>query len=344
MYLKESKKAVSAKKTRLIGLVLIIVILFLADLFLSLESALGWGWIFNLNKLALKIFLALILPHVLAVILVGFSLGITGAVLQIFLQNALADPGLLGVSAGGTVFGFCGNFLFKFLDHGVTILTNALFSLIGVFAVMFFLVRTSLGVRMNRLGVAGIILLGLGLNTCFSALMSLLIVFLNQENLSQLMLWSLGDFQVPSYALLLLALLLVGLGFFILLLDINNLDKLNFGFRAAFSMGVNLIKLKKSILFSLSLMMAGAVILAGPIGFVGLLAPHFARFFVGSRVKILLGVSGFSGVIWLLLADLISGSVMQGRIPVGVVCALLGGPLFILFLLEQGSLKSVRAD
>jgi len=325
-------------------------ILFFLDLLLSLSFSLGFNFDLKkiilefLNPLVLKIFWVLILPHVLSVILVGLSLGVSGAVLQIFLQNALADPGLIGVSAGGSLFGFFGSLLFKFFYQSLSIFAYAFFSLMGVFAVMFFLLKLSMNLRINKLGVAGIILLGLGLNTCFSAVMSLLVVFLNQENLSALMIWGLGDFQTPSYWILLMAVgfMIVGLSF--LILNINNLDKLNFGSRAAFSMGVDLRKLKKSILVAVSLMMGGAVILAGPIGFVGLLSPHFARFFVGAKVKILLITSGFFGVIWLLLADLISGSLMAGRIPVGVICALLGGPVFILFLLRLGNVKSARAD
>ncbi len=325
--------------------------LFFLDLLLSFAVSFSINFDFKriilspmLSPLALKIFWLLVFPHVLSVILVGLSLGVSGAVLQIFLQNSLADPGLIGVSAGGSLFGFLGSFLFKFFDQSLNMIFYAFFSLMGVLAVMFFLLKLSMNFRVNKLGVAGIVLLGLGLNTCFSAIMSLFVVFLNQENLRALMIWGLGDFQTPSYWILLVSFVFMIFGLIFLIFNINNLDRLNFGNRAAFSMGVDLKKLKKSILISVSLLMAGAVVLAGPIGFVGLLSPHFARFFVGSRVKILLIVSGFFGAIWLLMADLLAQVLMQGRIPVGVICALLGGPVFILFLLRLGNFKSARAD
>jgi len=346
LYCKKSKKMI------FISLLVLILFLFFLDLFLTLIFSFSF---FNINNkffniiflnshifLIYKIFFKLILPHVLSIILVGLALGVAGAVLQIFLENPLADPGLLGISTGGSLAGFFGAWIFKYYSLEFGVFSYAVSALLGVFSLMLVLIKFSIGgvgERIRKTGLAGIILLGLGLNTCFSALMSLFMVFLNQENLNQLMIWSLGDFQAPDFGMVILATLLIFFGLIILFLNTQNLDKLNFGARAAFSMGVDLIKLKQKIIIALSLILAGSVILAGPIGFVGLLCPHFARFFLGTRSKILIMASGFFGVIWLLLADLISTSFLQSRVPVGAVSALIGGPIFILFLLKLGRLN-----
>ncbi len=273
------------------------------------------------------------LPHVLAVVLVGSALGLSGGVLQSYLRNPLADPALIGLSSGGSLSTACFLMLARLENWVVSLWGYVISALLGVFLVLFFLLR--LAVFLDRLGIAGIILIGIGVNACLGAVLSCAMVFLDQSNLNQVLIWGLGSFQLPSYFLLVLS-----LGFWIVgsvgvYLILDDLDKLNFGERAAFSMGVNLQKLKIKVLISVSCLMGVAVMLAGPMAFVGLLAPHFARYWTGPRARFLLLGSAICGAVWLLLADLLASFWIEGQLPVGIVCALLGGPFFIGLLIKM---------
>lgn len=273
------------------------------------------------------------LPHVLSVLIVGAVLGLSGCVLQLYLRNPLADPALIGLSSGGSLSTACFLMLAKFLSWEVSLWRYTASALLGVLIVLIFLLK--LANQLDRLGVAGLILLGIGVNACLGAVLSFAMVFLDQWHLSQILIWNLGAFQVPNDRMVLSGLVLFLMGFLGILGHMDDLDKLNFGERAAFSMGVDLKKLKTKVLLAVSCWVGAAVILAGPMAFLGLLAPHFARFWFGSLARFLLLGSACCGAIWLLVADLLSSFWVDGQMPVGVLCALMGGPFFIYLLIRM---------
>ena len=123
------------------------------------------------------------LPHVLAVILVGSALGLSGGVLQNYLRNPLADPALIGLSSGGSLSTAGFLILARLESWVISLWSYALSALLGVFLVLFFLLRLS--VFLDRLGIAGIILIGIGVNACLGAVLSCAMVFLDQSHSNQ---------------------------------------------------------------------------------------------------------------------------------------------------------------
>lgn len=312
------------RKTALILMLLGVLILAILDMgtVLSFDQTLWKEIIFHLR-----------LPHILAVILVGAGLGLSGAVLQSYLRNPLADPALIGVSSGGSLSTMIFLVMAKTWGWTVSLWGYTGAALLGVFLVLLCLLK--LVALIDRLGVAGIILIGIGVNACLGAILGCAMVFLDQAHLDQILMWGLGSFQLPSYGLLSMAFLLILLGLSGLYFIRSDLDKLNFGERSAFSMGVNLQRLRTYVLVAVSLLMAVSVILVGSIAFVGLLAPHFSRHWTGPNSKSLWIGSALCGAIWLLFADLLASFWMEGQLPVGVVSAFLGGPFFIYVLLKK---------
>jgi len=276
-----------------------------------------------------KILFNLRLPHVLAIILIGFSLGISGAVLQAYFRNDLADPGLMGISAGGSL----GSALMLiFFWSSLSLFSYTLGALLGAFLALLILLKFSHSFS-TRYQSAALILLGVGLNALLGGLLTFAITFIKTSHLAPLLFWGMGSLQLPSYFLILIGFIFFLLGFFIIFPVLADLDRLNLGERAAFSLGVNLSRLRVRVLLALAFWIGISVLLSGPIAFIGLLAPHFARrVFGASSNQILLWGSGLFGIFWLLLSDVLVSFYTSTALPIGVACSLLGGPAFIYLL------------
>jgi iron complex transport system permease protein len=279
---------------------------------------------------ASAVLLQIRLPRIILAVLCGMGLALSGCALQTITENPLADPGVLGINAGAGLAVMLFLTLFPAL-HISTMIYQPLFALAGGLLVAVLLYAFARrGTRMNP----GYLLLGgIGLSAGFSACM--LIMATDMENSSyQLVarwlsgtLWGSGWYQVQAlvpYLLILIPLLLSRFAV---------LDILLLGEDTACALGVRVERERRVLLVVAVALAASCVSVSGGIGFIGLVAPHMARRFVGVRHRLLLPASMLVGALFLLLADTAGRSLFQPiEIPVGIVVAVLVAPYFLYLL------------
>ncbi|GAA0324253.1 iron ABC transporter permease [Bacillus carboniphilus] len=273
------------------------------------------------------------LPRVLLAGLVGASLAIAGAAFQGLLKNPLADPYTLGVSSGASL----GAVLVLFF--GITIpgfstftlpLVSIIFGFITILSVLFF-ART-----VNRnLSVETIILTGIIFSSFLGSLISLLIALTGDE-LRQIIGWLLGSVSMRGWEYIKLFLPFFVIGTAILWMNERELNALSFGEEKAKYLGVNVARRKLFILLAGAMLTGAAVAVSGTIGFVGLVVPHFTRLLWGTNHKHLLPLSILTGASFLILADLVARTIITpSELPIGVITAIIGAPIFGLLLIRQ---------
>jgi iron complex transport system permease protein len=270
------------------------------------------------------------IPRITTAALVGLLLAISGTILQGVLRNPLADPYILGTSAGGAVgaaiaitFGldamFGGIFTVPLLAF--------VFALLAVF-VVYNLARTGGGTSPETL-----ILSGVAVSAFCAAVLSLIIIF--GGNLQSIYFWLLGGFTGASWDVVISLLPYVIIGSVIAYFYSKDLNALMLGEEMAHTLGIEVEKVRIILLILASFMTAAAVSASGLIGFVGLIVPHFIRLIVGPHYRLLIPLSALSGMLLMVVADTIARSIIPPvEIPVGIVMALIGAPFF-LFLLRR---------
>ncbi|MDH0871470.1 FecCD family ABC transporter permease [Agrobacterium pusense] len=257
----------------------------------------------------------------------GASLALAGAVLQSLLRNPLADPYILGISAGAST-GAVGVAL---LGFGAGFLTMPGGALIGAF-VAFSLVSL-LAVRAGH-GNSAIILAGVAGSQLFNAMTSFIVTkSANAEQARGIMFWLLGNLSGVRWPDVWLALPVSVAGLAVCLWHARALDAFAFGGQAAASLGIP-VRRTYAVLISVSAIMTAVMVsLVGSIGFVGLVIPHAARIFVGVRHGLLLPVTALTGAVFMIIADILSRVVIPGQVlPIGVITALVGAPAFAFIL------------
>lgn len=255
---------------------------------------------------------------------VGVALGVAGALMQGHTRNPLADPGLLGVSAGAAFFVVVGIYAL-----GVTSLYGYVwFAFAGAF------VASVLVFTLGSLGRGGptpvtLALAGVAVSALLGALTSAL-VLADQQTLDAFRFWAVGSLagRDAGIAAQVAPFLLIGL-----LLAAANAPALNLlglGEDVARGLGQNVSVARWTGLIAITLLTGAAVAACGPIGFVGLVVPHLARFFTGPDHRWLLPASGLAGAVLLLAADVVGRAVVRpGELQVGIVLAFVGAPFFV---------------
>jgi len=271
------------------------------------------------------------LPRTLSAFVTGALLGLAGALMQVLLRNPLADPYVLGVSGGASV----GALLALLLGAGAFWLpawafSGALFSTLLVF---------SLAHGRGSWDTTRLLLTGVVLASGWGALISLLLAISPAAQIQGMLFWLMGDLsyaQLPGVGILVLALVAATAWRFS-----SGLNLMAGGALHAASLGVEVTGMRVVIYVSASLATAVAVTQAGNIGFVGLLAPHMLRLAGGRDYRVLVpGVILLGGTL-LLLADALARSVIAPRqLPVGVLTAVIGIPLFLLLLYQSRSTRN----
>jgi len=278
------------------------------------------------NGLNSEIVLQLRLPRALAAFTVGGLLALAGVQMQVLLGNPLADPYVLGISGGAAV-----GALLALLTGGASLLVNgaALGGALGSMVLVFGLAHGRGIWSPTRLLLTGVVVAA-----GWGALISFLLAVAPQHNLPGMLFWLMGDLSNADHPLPALTILLLGL--LISLPQARNLNLLARGEMQAGVLGVNVVPLRLQLYLLASLLTAAAVTIGGSIGFVGLVVPHMLRLMIGSDHRKLLPASVLSGGILLLLADTLARTIIAPQqLPVGVLTALVGVPLF-LYLLQRG--------
>ena len=267
------------------------------------------------------------LPRVLAALGVGAGLALAGTVMQVLTRNPLADPYLLGLSSGAAL----GAVIFLLAGAALLMPLGAFIGSIGALALALLIARLLGGATPSRAILAGICIAALA-----SAATSLLIFWsATGDSYREILSWLMGslsgtiwsDASLAGLALLLCAPLILASG--------RGLDAFAFGDAAAASLGIDVARLRWTLLGATALLTGVMVAVGGAIGFVGLVVPHAVRLAVGSRHRALLPLSMLVGAIFMLWTDTAARTLFDPReLPVGIVTALLGAPAFLLILLR----------
>jgi iron complex transport system permease protein len=273
------------------------------------------------------------LPRVILAGLVGASLAIAGAAFQGLLRNPLADPYTLGVSSGASV----GAVLTLFFQLSIPIigsftlpLLSILFSWVTIFLVLAFARKIERSMKVETIILTGIIF-----SSFLGAIISLMIALTGDE-LRQIIGWLLGSVSMRGWEYIKIILPFFILGSTILIFNAKELNAMSFGEERAHHLGVNVQRRKLIILTAGSILTGAAVAVSGTIGFVGLVIPHLSRLLWGPDHRHLLALSIITGSGFLILADLLSRTIISPtELPIGVITALIGAPVFAIILLQR---------
>lgn len=283
-----------------------------------------------------QIFFIARLPRVLAGALAGGALAAAGVVFQAMLRNPLATPFTLGVSAGASLGAMLATVLGTSLALG-PLSPVPLASLAGAGLASGLVYWLATPYR-RAMSTSVLLLAGVTLNSFFSALIMFVQYLADFSQVYRAVRWVMGDLDVGGFQPILAVLPLIGAAFALFALLPSSLNLLSVGTDAAAARGVDVARAQRTAFISASLATAGAVALAGPIGFVGIVVPHLVRLIVGVDHRVVLPASTLFGAAFLVICDLGARTLLAPvEIPVGVVTAILGGPFFLWLLVRNGS-------
>ena len=270
-----------------------------------------------------KIIRELRLPRVMTGFLVGGMLALAGALMQVLLRNPLAEPYVLGISGGASVFALLA------MITGLPVIWINLGAFIGaMISILLVFGLAHMGGSWNPMRV---LLTGVIIASGWGAVISLLLAISPSAQVQGMLFWLMGDLGFAHYSHYAPGLLLIAL--FISMAISRNLNLLSYGEQQASALGVSVTTLRYIVYCLASLLTAAAVMQAGGIGFIGLIIPHLVRLLFGSDHRLLLPVSVLLGGSLLVIADGLARTVIAPQqLPVGVVTAMIGVPLFLILL------------
>ncbi|MFV0480985.1 MAG: FecCD family ABC transporter permease [Campylobacteraceae bacterium] len=273
------------------------------------------------------------LPYALMAIAVGLALGLAGAEMQTILNNPLASPFTLGLSnaaAFGAALAIVADISLPGIPGQWIISANAfLFSILAALLLDFL-------TRYSKISSSGIVLFGIALVFSFNALVSLMQFVASEDKLQGLVMWTMGNVTRNATKVHITAMFIVFVVVLIWsMLNSWKLTALRLGEDRAISFGINTKKLRLTTLIRISFASATAVALVGPIGFIGLVAPHISRILFGEDHRFYLPASALIGALILSVASIASKNLFHGVVvPVGIVTSLVGVPFFLFIVLK----------
>jgi iron complex transport system permease protein len=322
-------------KRRFLSLLLAVAVLLAVFLSVRLgHVSLGTGDVFralkgNGNPTHTRILLEIRLPRALLGVLVGGGLALSGSVFQALLRNPLAEPYILGIS-GGSAAGAVLVLSLGLVTVSSVLLPAAAFAGALLAIVLVFRVAASAD---RSLDVRVLLLAGVVVGSFFTAVIALLLSISEAQAVRSAVLWMMGSLAGASWTRVLLVagytlpsgLVLMGMA--------RSLNLLSIGEETAGYLGTDVERVKRTAYGVASLITAAGVAVAGIIGFVGLIVPHALRLIVGSDQRLLLPLSFLAGAAFLTSADLVARLILDpSEVPIGVITAFLGVPLFLVLL------------
>ncbi len=269
-------------------------------------------------------------PRAIMGVVVGAGLAVAGVVMQSLLRNPLAEPYTTGVASGAS-FGAALMFilglpLIPVGDHSLAVTLNAIvLAMIPTLAIV-------LISKQSRMTPTTMILAGVAIMYVFRSMTSLMTLMADSENVEQLYIWNVGSLGPASWDNVGIVLAVTVICIVVLQLMSRDISLMTVGDRSASSMGVSVRRVRALSLLLVAVMTATIVGFTGTIGFMGLVAPHVARLLVGSNARYLIPCSAAIGAIILIGCDCIANVIVG--IPVGVLTAIIGGPIFIMLLIK----------
>jgi iron complex transport system permease protein len=282
-----------------------------------------------------EIFVRVRLPRIILASLVGAALACSGVVFQALLRNPLADPYILGISSGaglGAIIAVISGLNWTLWGRS-PIAVFAFAGALGTVWLVWFI-----GGLTGRFHISGLLLAGVVVNAFFSAVMMFLTSILKAEQIYATIFWLMGNMAEEDFLVLWIGAGCVVGGVVVLFYISPQLNALSFGAEDARSMGVNIVRTRTTAFAVAAAITAIAVSLSGLIGFVGLVVPHAVRLLFGPDHRQLLPLSGVVGAIFLIVADTLARTIVApAQLPVGVVTALVGGPVFLVLLVKHST-------
>ncbi|HAY3552101.1 iron ABC transporter permease [Elizabethkingia meningoseptica] len=278
------------------------------------------------------------LSRIVMAVLVGSMLSVSGTALQGLFRNPLATGDLIGLTSGATLLAavaiVLGGHFKAFLPEAVQ------FSLVGISAFTGALISMLLVYRISTNGgktnVIMMLLTGVAITAIGFAITGFLIYLSKDDQLRDLTFWNLGSLAAATWTKNLVLLVVLLISYFILLPKGKALNAMLLGEKDAMHLGINVEKLKKQIVVIVALMVGTCVAFSGTIGFVGLIVPYILRLLFRSNYYFILPLSAIFGAVLLLVADTFSRSIVApSELPIGILTALMGGPIFIAILMKH---------
>jgi iron complex transport system permease protein len=273
------------------------------------------------------------LPRVITALLVGSALATAGATMQGLFRNPLASPEILGVSAGGSLGAVIaistGFFALNIYLMPIASITGALIA-----AIIIYVISTSRG----NTSLLFIILAGMAVSSFFNGMISAVLLFAEEYQMSQFIFWTMGALDKRRWEHIFLVLPFLIPGIIILILFSRELNLFSLGEEQAHALGMR-VELVKRLLLGLSAVITGvAVSISGTIGFIGLMVPHLLRLLMGPDNRQLIPACALGGGLFLMVCDMIGRTVFAPfEIRVGIITAAVGAPylLFLIFLYQR---------
>lgn len=313
----------------------LLVVLAAAGFFLSVltgpvKTTAGdlWNFLHQYDRVQAAIFLDLRLSRAVLAFLVGAALALSGAILQGYFRNPMADPFVVGVSSGAALgavtalslgvsaaaFGFSGQGLMAFASG------------LGIVSIVYML-----SLRRGDFRVETLLLTGIAAGALASALTSFLL-FMRSDSFDQAVFWLLGSFQLAEWAQVTAVAPWFLLALLVALWLARDMNLLALGDEAARALGCPVATVRKVFLGAASLLAALSVSVSGIIGFVGLVVPHWVRILIGPEHRRLFAGASLAGGTFLLYCDLLARTLLPAELPIGVITAAVGAPFFLYLL------------
>jgi iron complex transport system permease protein len=285
------------------------------------------------------IFWKIRLPRVIAAFLAGAALAISGMAFQAMFRNPLATPFTLGVSSGAA-FGAAVYIKIGFIFSILGVSGQSLSAFFG--AILSVLLVYGISQIKKGFTTATMLIAGVAINFFFSSLILFIQYLSDFANSFRIIRWLMGGFEIVGFRPVMTLVPFVVIGSALVFMLTHELNLLTLGEDIALSRGVDVKKIKMVLFFAASFMIGGIVSICGPIGFIGMMAPHICRLLIGADHRLLTPASFFFGGAFLVFCDTLARTLIApAEIPVGVITALLGGPFFLWLLLSGSSEGSI---
>lgn len=284
------------------------------------------------------------LPRVMLGVLIGAGLGVSGAAIQGLFRNPLAEPGLIGISSGATLFAVLMIVLelkvFKMLTGAIGFYALSLAAFAG--ACITTMIVYSLSMRNGKTVITTLLLSGIAINALTGAFTGLMTYVATDEQLRTITFWNLGSLGGASWATVtgILPFILIpvaGLPFIA-----KSLNVLALGDAQALHMGIDVVLLKRIIMVLATIAVGASVAVAGLISFIGLIVPHILRMGFSADHRLVIPGSAIMGAALLSLADLIARTMVSpAELPIGILTAMIGTPVFLYIIITERNKNKV---
>ena len=273
------------------------------------------------------------MPRIVIALVIGAGLAICGAAMQALFKNPMASPYILGLSSGASVGASIAIlFTIPFIPELVAAPVMAF-----IFCMMTTFLVYGLAKGTGMISTESLILIGMAISALFSAIVSLLTV-LAGEKMSNIVFWTMGSLAQYNWDKVLIVMPIIILGSLMVMSYARELNAIMLGDAHAKDLGIEVKKVRLTILLITSLITAACVAFTGVIGFVGLVIPHIVRLLMGPDNRYMMPFSIIAGALFLLVCDYISRIAFSGDVlPIGVVTAIIGAPYFIYLIYKRKS-------